>query len=166
MQELKNNAELRLRFENDLIAAYPNQKHPNLEKINTDEHGLKGRYKDQKVHNMWKGYQLFSLPAIQYLNRHQKKGGQFVVGRFIIGRILESTGQAQFSRTPFHHVNIHTAMNEMDRLVKTHNAPFALFRCVDVNTNVKTPEEFKREQAKIAIQLQIDKLQQELNSLN
>ena len=161
MQELSNNAELRLRFEEDIKTKYAKQPCPSLERVQAGSPhsaGREGKYKDPKVHSMWKGYQLLAANAYREADEH-------VAGRYIIGKVVGGN-KFQFSRVPFHHQSRKQATAEMNRLVEAHNEPFAIFRCVEINNNVLSVEEFAKQKAKLSIQRQIDQLQQELSALN
>ena len=163
MHELKNNSELRARFEEDLIATYANQPHPNLSKFGDHKEGNKGRYKDNKVDSMWKGYQLFARTSMRIIS---KKETDFPLGRYVIGKVIDDGKKVQFARIPFRHQTRKLATEEMNRLVEIYNEPFALFRCVEINSNTVSKEDFEKRIAKINLQKQIDQLQQELLNLN
>lgn len=87
------------------------------------ERDEQGKYKNIKVHRMWKGFQLYH----NFLTIDVENG----LGTYVISRVNDN-GSFSFRPNPFRHSNRHAGSNELERLHQQEGQSFALFRCVKI----------------------------------
>jgi hypothetical protein len=90
-----------------------------------------GDYYDKRILGMWKGFTLYHRGCSVAKRTTLPPRYHCTLGRYVVAKI-DNSGSAFFTKLPFRHSTKVQAIEEASRLNLEFNAPFGIFRCLDI----------------------------------